>query len=103
MSVFWEVLFEADVDVVLSGHDHHYERFAPQTPEAQPYAKGIRAFVVGTGGKTLRPVSTQESNIEIIIDDQFGVLFMTLHDGFYDWTFRSTNGHQLDAGLTECF
>ena len=55
---FWEVLYEHGVEFVMGGNDHHYERFAPQTPtETWTSTDGIRQFVVGTGGRFLRPVS----------------------------------------------
>ena len=55
----WPVLYDADADVVVNGHDHDYERFGPQTPDAAPDAiRGIRKFVVGTGGKNHRPFAS---------------------------------------------
>jgi Calcineurin-like phosphoesterase len=63
---FWRALYEAGADVVLVGHDHDYERFAPQTPDARPDpARGIRQFVVGTGGKTHDGFRTVEPNSQV--------------------------------------
>src|ERR1700720_1140414 len=59
----WQALYDANADVVVNGHDHDYERFAPQTPDgtADP-ARGIREFVVGTGGKNHRPSRPTKPN-----------------------------------------
>ena len=55
---FWQVLYEHGVEFVMGGNDHHYERFAPQTPYGDlDLTDGIRQFVVGTGGRFLRPVT----------------------------------------------
>jgi len=70
----WDALYEAGADVVLSGHDHFHERFAPQTPEGQEDPeKGIRQFVVGTGGKTLYPFETTRLNSEVREGKAYGL------------------------------
>jgi hypothetical protein len=68
--------------VVLSAHDHDYERFVPQDPDgwADPI-QGIRQFVVGTGGKNLHRFRTVEANSEVRNADSFGVLLLALHPG----------------------
>ncbi len=64
---FWRILFAAGADVVLVGHDHLYERFAPQNPDARgDDARGIREFVVGTGGRSLYPIKTIRANVPVI-------------------------------------
>src|SRR2546427_3940010 len=89
MQPFWQVLYDAGADVILSGHEHNYERFAPQTPDgtADP-ARGIREFVVGTGGggyDTLDVTKvTKVGNSEVGGVDH-GVLKLTLSDGSYHW------------------
>ena len=72
-------------DVVLSGHEHNYERFAPQNPggEADP-ERGIREFVVGTGGKSHYKIESPLPNSEVHNDDTYGVLELTLHPEGYD-------------------
>jgi len=88
----WNMLYQAGADVVISGHDHHYERFAPQTPEgeADP-ARGIREFVVGTGGKNShRSLAGAKPNSEIRNADTFGVLKLTLHPMYFRACRRST-------------
>ena len=53
MQPIWQALYDAGAEVVLSGHDHHYERFAPQAPDgSSDPQRGIREFVVGTGGRS---------------------------------------------------
>ena len=77
----------------LAGHDHDYERFAPQTPDGtRDDARGIRQFVVGTGGTGFRSVSTPIANSETTNDDTFGVLKLTLSPGGYAWEFVPVAG-----------
>jgi hypothetical protein len=98
----WDRLYAAGVDVVLVGHAHTYERFAPQTPAAQASATGIRQFVVGTGGKALHPFGTVRANSEARIGGRFGVLRMTLHPTSYDWSFKGEDGMTYDTGSSAC-
>ena len=95
------MLDEAGVDVVLSAHDHHYERFAPQRADGTPDPDGIRAFVVGTGGKSLYEVQSREPNSEVVGTD-FGVLFLTLHPDRYRWSFESVGAAFSDTGKSRC-
>jgi acid phosphatase type 7 len=100
----WEILYSAGADVVLNGHDHNYQRFAPQDPDgkADP-RRGIREFVVGTGGKILYPIEDPLPNIQSYNDDSYGVLKLTLRPGGYDWQFLSALGSTfVDAGKHEC-
>lgn len=84
----WDALYQGHADVVVNGHDHDYERFAPQTPEGQAdAAHGIREFVVGTGGKNHRPFGIVDANSEVRNTDAFGVLKLTLLPGRYLWQF----------------
>jgi acid phosphatase type 7 len=91
--------------VVLNGHDHDYERFAPQSPSgAADDARGIRQFVVGTGGRELRPFrSAIEANSEVRNAHTFGVLKLTLHPDGYEWKFVAVAGKTFtDSGTSEC-
>jgi hypothetical protein len=100
----WQALYDADADVVVNGHNHHYERFAPQDPEgtADP-ARGIRQFVVGTGGDSLQNFVRTERNSEVRITDTFGVLLLKLRPSGYDWVFVPTNpGAPGDRGSADC-
>ena len=101
---FWDVLYKNGTDVVLNGHDHDYERFALQNPTGQAdAAHGIREFVVGTGGKTLRAFGAILPNSEVRNSDNFGVLKMTLHAGSYSWAFVPVAGQAFtDSGTANC-
>jgi 3',5'-cyclic AMP phosphodiesterase CpdA len=84
MAEIWKLLDESGVDVVLAGHAHSYERFAPQDYLGNADPNGIREFVVGTGGRNLRPFSTVQANSEVCDSGTFGVLKLTLHATSYD-------------------
>lgn len=101
MQPMWEILYAAGADVVLNGHDHDYERFAPQDPWGRPDARyGIREFVVGTGGTALRPRTSTTPNGQVF-STTYGVLKLTLHPTSYDWEFRPIAGSTFrDAGTT---
>ena len=97
---FWKDLYNAGAEIVMNGHDHDYERFAPQDPEAGPDpAKGIREFVVGTGGRQRRPFDSPKSNSEAHNADTHGVLKLALHPDHYQWQFIPVAGATLpDSG-----
>jgi hypothetical protein len=104
MKPSWEVLYAANADVVLNGHVHNYERFAPQTPSgvADP-EQGIREFVVGTGGKSLNAFDSTVANSEVRDASTFGVLKLTLHPSSYEWQFvTAPNATIADTGSTSC-
>ena len=101
---FWQTLYEAHADVIVNGHDHDYERFAPQNPngEADP-SHGIREFVVGTGGKNHRPFHQPDKNSEVRNADAFGVLKLTLRAQGYEWSFVPEAGKSFtDSGTGTC-
>jgi acid phosphatase type 7 len=105
MKEIWKVLYESGVDVVINGHDHTYERFAQQTPDgkADP-GRGIREFVVGTGGAFLYAFrQVPNANSEVRHNLTFGVLKLTLHAESYDWEFVPVAGKTFtDSGATLC-
>jgi hypothetical protein len=92
VDAFWRVLYEAGADIVLNGHDHNYERFAAQDPDGElDPERGIRQFVVGTGGIKLRPFEDPPlPTTEMRDDSSHGVLHLTLRRNDYDWEFVST-------------
>lgn len=104
VKALWDALYEANADVVVNGHDHDYERFAPQTPEGAPdSARGIREFVVGTGGKSHRPFREPKPNSEVRDATAFGVLKLTLKSKSYDWQFVPEEGKTFtDSGSGAC-
>lgn len=91
MRPIWDLLYRYGVDVVLNGHSHHYERFAPMDPSGQlDLAHGIREFIVGTGGKShlsLDPANVQP-NSETRDGDTYGVLYLWLQPAGYSWMFQ---------------
>jgi acid phosphatase type 7 len=101
---FWDALHEAGADVVVSADAHDYERFAPQDPNGVNYpAKGMREFVVGTGGVFFTPWSTVRANSEVRQNRTFGVLMLTLRPGAYEWRFVPEAGKTFtDAGSGAC-
>lgn len=104
MRPLWQALYDANADVVVNGHDHNYERFAPQNPDGRSdAARGIREFVVGTGGKNHRPILLAKPNSESRNADAYGVLKLTLREGAYDWQFVAEPGkHFTDSGTGKC-
>lgn len=104
MRPLWQVLYDAGAEVVLNGHAHLYERFAPQTPDgsADP-ARGIREFVVGTGGGELYAIENASPNSEVRNNETWGILKLTLRATGYDWQFLAVDGATFtDAGSASC-
>jgi acid phosphatase type 7 len=103
MRDIWRILQQAGADVVLTGHDHLYERFAPQDAEGRADPRhGVREFVVGTGGAHLYGVKAVQPNSEVI-SSTHGVLRLTLKTAGYDWQFVSVPGKPFtDFGTGEC-
>jgi hypothetical protein len=101
----WEALYEARAEVVLSANERNYERFAPQTPggRAAPQ-RGIREFVVGTGGgKGHYPILEPIANSEVHNDETYGVLKLTLNPESYEWRFVPVEGETFsDSGSARC-
>jgi hypothetical protein len=101
---FWQLLYEAGADVVLSGHQHNYERFDPQSPTGQADAsRGIREFIVGTGGAGLGTPGIPHANSVIQSGSSYGVLKLTLYSSSYDWQFVPVAGGSFtDSGSASC-
>jgi hypothetical protein len=101
---FWKALYAAGAEIVLNGHDHNYERFAPQSPSAAADPKGIQQFVVGTGGKNHALMGSVQPNSVVRNSDTFGFLKLTLHASSYDWQFVPEPGKTFtDSGTRNCF
>ena len=101
---FWNALYEANADLVLSGHEHFYERFGPQTPDgvADP-ARGIRQLTVGMGGKSRHGFVSVAPNSERRDNSTIGVAELTLRQGAYDWKLvRAPTGAIADSGSGQC-
>jgi acid phosphatase type 7 len=104
MERLWEVFYAGGVDVVLNGHDHNYQRFAPQDPQGRADPEdGIRECVVGTGGRSNYQISQPIVNTEVYNDDTYGVLELTLHPKSYEWEFVPVEGESFtDSGAAQC-
>jgi hypothetical protein len=104
IGAFWQALYDFNAELILNGHDHDYERFAPQNPNgAADPKRGIREFVVGTGGKNHREFGLQKANSEVRNNNTFGVLKLTLKATGYDWKFLPEAGKSFtDSGSGSC-
>jgi hypothetical protein len=100
---FWDALYAAGADLVLNGHDHDYERFAPQAPDGSADAtRGITEIVAGTGGAALRPFATTRPNRAAASDRAYGVLQLTLGQDGWSSRFVSTDGSFTDEASGTC-
>ncbi|HJU73744.1 MAG TPA: metallophosphoesterase [Gemmatimonadaceae bacterium] len=103
VSSFFTILYEADADVVVTGHEHVYERFRPLNPAGVlDTLKGIPSFVVGTGGGTLRGFNTPAPGSAARVEGHFGILKITLGKEGYQWAFIDTQRRVWDPGQGKC-
>jgi PKD repeat protein len=100
----FQALYDYNADVLFVGHDHNYERFAPQDPNGAPdTARGLRQFIVGTGGKSLYGQGAAIANSEVRNSDTYGVLKLRLTSTGYEWQFVPEAGRTFtDSGSSEC-
>jgi hypothetical protein len=100
----WQALYDAGADLVLNGHAHNYQRFAPQTPGgASDPVHGVREFVVGTGGNSHHPAGPPIPNQQTTNNTTFGVLRLSLLETGYYWRFVPQSGGVFaDAGAGVC-
>jgi hypothetical protein len=97
-----QALYDGGVDVLLTGHDHDYERFTPRAPDGSADPRGLREFVVGTGGRDVRSARAGIGT-EAVNSDSFGALFLTLTPTGYGWQFMASNGSGFsDSGSATC-
>jgi acid phosphatase type 7 len=101
---FWDTLYASGADLVLSGHEHFYERFAPQTPSGAPDpVRGIRQITAGMGGRSRHGFLSIAPNSEVRDNSTIGILQMTLRAGGYDWKLvRAPSGSTADSGSGNC-
>ena len=104
MQPLWQALYDSGADVVINGHDHNYQRFAPQTPTGVlDTARGIREFVVGTGGASHYPFPNTAANLEVKDSTSFGVIVIRLDTASYHWNFVPAAGATFhDSGTAGC-
>jgi LysM repeat protein len=100
----YNALYEYGADIVLVGHDHDYERFAPQDGGGKlDNERGIRQFVVGTGGDALRDYKFIQPNSEARNSDTWGIIKFSLRPDSYDWEFLPIPGQTwTDSGNATC-
>ena len=104
VQALWQALYDYNADLILNGHDHLYERFAPQTPAglADP-VRGIPEFIVGTGGHSFHPFISTQPNSLVRNGDTFGVIKLELSPGSYTYQFLPVPGHTFtDTGTGAC-
>ena len=101
---FWNILYRAGVDLVLNGHEHHYERFLPQNPTAGlDTIAGITQIVVGTGGGTLTGIRSPVARNSVQrVQGHYGVLKLTLGAAEWRHAFLDTSGRLWDVGGGKC-
>lgn len=104
MREIWRLLYAHGADIVLGGHDHNYERFAPQTPDGKADPEhGIRQFIVGTGGGGVYRPKGKQPNSEVWDNSAYGVLKLELSPGSYAWEFVPIPGMKFrDSGSGTC-
>jgi hypothetical protein len=105
MRPIWELLYNQNADVVIVGHSHNYERFAPQDLDGHPRpGRGIREFVVGTGGSGSTAMESTKANSEVLSNTAAGILKLTLAPTNYNWEFIPVAGATFrDSGSDVCF
>ena len=103
-AAFWQDLYNSGADIVLAGHAHEYERFAPQTAQGVvDNTYGLTEFVDGTGGDSFEPAGPQAANSVVLKDGVFGVLQLTLHASSADFSFVGASGSSFtDSGTVNC-
>ena len=104
MTAAWDTLYKFDASIVITGHDHDYERFAPLDANGKvDFYHGIRSFVVGTGGARLYDIGLRNNASEVWNGSTWGVLKLTLHRSSYDWEFLPVKGGSFhDKGTEGC-
>ena len=102
LTPLWAALVEADAELVLAGHDHLYERFAPLDAAGVPDPEGMRQFTVGTGGAPHYTAERVAPGSELIVDDAHGILRLELAADGYAWSFLTVDGTEADSGSGAC-
>jgi acid phosphatase type 7 len=105
LAPLWDLLYDAHADVVLTGHDHNYQQLAPLDKDGRPDpARGIRSFVVGTGGAFPYPGLDPQQHpgaAETMFSHQVGVLLLTLESGAYGWRFLAADGSRVGRVMAQ--
>lgn len=104
MKPVWNLLYRYGTEAVLTGHDHNYQRYTPiGDAGVRDTRRGIREFVVGTGGASKQAITRYSSYVEASQDDYYGVLKLDLYKSHFSWEFVSTpDGAYSDSGEDRC-
>ena len=103
MQPIWQILYDAGAELVIAGHEHHYERFAEMNASGAAVAQGLREIVAGTGGAALYPFGSPEAASQVRDNTAYGVLKLTLHSNSYDWQFVPAGTATFtDSGSSNC-
>lgn len=104
MQTIWTILYNARAELVITGHEHNYERFAPMNQNGQAVTNGLREIVVGTGGAGHYGFGTILAASRARNASTYGVLELTLNSGSYAWKFIPIAGQSYtDSGTTNCY
>jgi acid phosphatase type 7 len=99
----WKTLYDAGAELVITGHEHHYERFKEMNASGTASAPGLREFVVGTGGASHYGFGSILSTSQVRNSSTYGVLKLTLNSTSYSWKFIPVAGKTFtDSGTTNC-
>ncbi|MFI0710151.1 metallophosphoesterase family protein [Streptomyces inhibens] len=93
----WKLLYDAKAELVLNGHDHHYERFAPQDPNGKADKNGIVELLGGMGGANPYKIEEVQDNSEKRLTDTFGVVKLNFTDSGFSWDLVGTDGRTKDS------
>jgi len=103
MQTLWQIFYGAGAELVLTGHEHNYERFAEMNASGAVVSQGLREFVVGTGGGSHYNFGAILPASQVRNSSTYGVLKLTLHTNSYDWQFIPIAGSTFtDSGSTDC-
>ena len=103
MQTLWKTLYDAGAELVINGHDHDYERFAPMNASGSAVSSGMREIVAGTGGASHYSFGSILSTSQVHNSTTYGVLKLTLNSTSYSWKFVPVAGKTFtDTGTTSC-
>lgn len=103
MQYIWQTLYNAGAELILSGHEHHYERFKEMNASGAAASPGLREIVVGTGGVSHYGFGSALSTSQVRNSSTYGVLKLTLSSTGYSWKFVPVAGQSFtDSGTTNC-
>jgi acid phosphatase type 7 len=103
MQAIWQILYNAGAELVINGHEHHYERFAQMNASGAAVSSGLREIIAGTGGAALYPFGAPLAASQVRNNTTYGVLKLTLRSTSYDWQFVHIAGSTFtDSGSSNC-